>query len=197
MPQSSEPCSILSSSSSARNKTSFPFCRAAFAAALLSLACVPSSFAGQFNAAVYDDVKPSVVRITCTGKADPASLWSSPDSAVTALHVVSGCSNITVYFEALKISRPPPLPESSAEPTSPSSRSPIPPTAASWLSKPPRHPSRSPSPPLATPFRSPALAPTDLHLRWGGKTLRDIVPETVANNPLRRLPEPRPRDRQY
>ena len=182
IPQSSEPYSTLSSSSSARNNPAPRLHRTTLAAALLTLASTPSALAGQFNAAVYDDVKPSVVRITCTGKAGTGFLWSTPDSAVTALHVVSGCGSITVYFEALKISRP-------ATVAKVLRRADL--ALLKITNAPTGHPmaveTTSPSltEPLSTlgyPLQVPSMAPTDLHLRWGGKTLRDIVPETVANS---------------
>jgi Trypsin-like peptidase domain len=182
MPRSSEPCSTLSSYSSARNKTSSPLRRATLAAALLSFACVPSALAGQFNAAVYDDVKPSVVRITCTGKSGTGFLWSSPDSAVTALHVVTGCGNITVYFEALKISRPATVARVLRRADLALLKITNPPDGRVMAVETTAPSLTEPLSTLGYPLQVPSMAPTDLHLRWGGKTLRDIVPETVANS---------------
>lgn len=74
---------------------------------LVFLAPDQPSRAFQFSAAVYDDIKPSIVRISCGSVERTATgfLWSNHDTAVTAMHVVTGCGNITTYFEAQGISR--------------------------------------------------------------------------------------------
>ena len=74
--------------------------------ALLIIASSEGALAFQFPAAVYDGVKPSVIRVRCgTDRSATGFLWSSNDKAVTALHVVAGCTNIIVDYEGLGISR--------------------------------------------------------------------------------------------
>ncbi len=149
-------------------------------AALLVLAPARPLQAFQFSEAVYDEVKPSVVRISCSNKAATGFLWSSSDTAVTALHVVSGCGNITVYYEALKVSRQASVVKVLRRAdlamlkiaNAPNSRVLVvdtkPPSLTDQLST------------LGYPLQLPSMSSTSLQLRYGGKTLRNIVPESVA-----------------
>jgi len=134
----------------------------------------------QFNADVYDQVKPSVIRITCSTKAGTGFLWSNPDTAVTALHVVAGCDKISAYYESLKIMRPAKvvrvlrradlvlLKISDAPAAQVLTVDPKPPQLTDHLST------------LGYPLQLENMNSSSLQLRYGGKTLRDIVPESVA-----------------
>ena len=139
-----------------------------------------SAGAHQFSATVYDEVKPGIVRVSCSDRSATGFLWSSPDTAVTALHVVAGCGTVTVYFEGqrvqrqanvvkvlrhadlalLKIADPPPGRVLAVEPGAPSLTEPL--------------------SVLGYPLQIPSMTNTPLQLRYGGKHLRDIVPESVA-----------------
>ena len=143
------------------------------------LAPVRCGFA-QFGANVYDEIKPSIVRVSCSDRSATGFLWASPDTAVTALHVVAGCGNVTVYFEGqrvqrtanvmrvlrgadlalLKIADPPPGRVLAVETNAPSLTEPL--------------------SVLGYPLQIPSMTNTPLQLRYGGKRLRDIVPESVA-----------------
>lgn len=142
------------------------------------LAPVRCGFA-QFSASVYDEVKPGIVQISCNGRMGTGFLWSSPDTAVTALHVVSGCGTVTVYFEKEKVQRtaklarvlrradlallqiatPPPGRVLTVEPNAPSLTEPL--------------------SVLGYPLQIPSMTNTPLRLRYGGSVLKDIVPESV------------------
>lgn len=149
-------------------------------AALLALSAPRPSAAFQFSASVYDEMKPSVIRVSCSNKAATGFLWSSPDTAVTALHVVSGCGNVTVYYEALKVSRPASVIKVLRRADlallkisdAPSAR---------VLQVDPRQPSLTDQlSTLGYPLQILSMSSTSLQLRYGGKTLRNIVPESVA-----------------
>lgn len=147
---------------------------------LLALAAPRLGTAFQFNADVYDEVKPSVIQISCTNKAGTGFLWSSPDTAVTALHVVSGCDRIQVYYEALKIRRLATVVKvlrradlvllkiSDAPNGRVMAVDPKPPALTDHLST------------LGYPLQILSMSSTSLQLRYGGNTLRSIVPESVA-----------------
>jgi S1-C subfamily serine protease len=182
MPLSKSRCSTLSASSSARSKNSLRLRRATIAAALLVLASAPSAHAGQFTAAVYDEVKPSVVRISCSDRAGTGFLWASSDTAVTALHVVAGCGNITVYYESLKVSRPATLAKVLRRADLALLRIANAPAGHVMVVETSQPSLTDPLSTLGYPLQVPSMTPTDLHLRYGGKTLRDIVPDSVANS---------------
>jgi hypothetical protein len=134
----------------------------------------------QFSADVYDQVKPAVIRISCSNKSATGFLWSNADTAVTALHVVAGCDRITAYYEALRVSRPATvvrvlrradlvlLKISNAPAVHVLEVDPRPPSLTDHLST------------LGYPLQLPNMSSTSLQLRYGGKTLRNIVPESVA-----------------
>ena len=131
---------------------------------------------------MYDEVKPSVIRVSCGTKSGTGFLWSSPDTAVTALHVVAGCDRIQAYFESLKISRPATVVKVLRRADlvllkisgAPNGRvlvvDPRPPALTDHLST------------LGYPLQIMSMSSTSLELRYGGKTLRDIVPESVARS---------------
>jgi hypothetical protein len=153
---------------------------AAGSAVLLALGPAPFALAFQFDAAVYDEVKPSVVRVSCSDRTATGFLWTSADTAVTALHAVSGCTSITVYYEALRISRP-------ASVTRVLRRADL--ALLKIANAPNGHvmvvETTQPSltEPLSTlgyPLQVPSMQGTRLELRYGGRTLRDIVPESIA-----------------
>src|ERR1039457_7219614 len=55
-------------------------------------------------------VQPSIVRIEARGcrtsdRVATGFLWRESATAVTALHVVSGCATVAVYFEIQQVSR--------------------------------------------------------------------------------------------
>lgn len=136
--------------------------------------------AAQFSAEVYDQVRPSVIRISCSNRAGTGFLWSSPDTAVTALHLVSGCGKISAYYEALKVTRPATIVKVLRRADLVLLRIADAP-GAHMLEVDTAMPSLTE--PLATlgyPLQILSMSSTSLQLRYGGKTLRNIVPETVA-----------------
>ncbi len=149
--------------------------------ALLILAVTQGSKAFQFPASVYDSIKPSVLRVKCgTSGTATGFLWSSHDKAVTALHVVAGCANIIVDYEKLGISRSATVAKvlrdadlalltiTNAPDAQVLSADSITPSLSEQLST------------LGYPLQIPSMTPTALRLRYGGKKLRDIVPNSVA-----------------
>jgi Trypsin-like peptidase domain len=150
--------------------------------ALLALSAPRLGTAVQFNADVYDEIKPSVIRVSCSNKAATGFLWSSPDTAVTALHVVAGCDKISAYYESLKVSRPAKVIKVLRRADlvllkisdAPNARAlvvdPTPPALTDHLST------------LGYPLQIMSMSSTSLQLRYGGKTLRNIVPDSVAQS---------------
>lgn len=151
--------------------------------ALLLLTPVRESGARQFSEAIYDDIKPSIVRISCSAvdRAATGFVWSNADTAVTAMHVVTGCGNVTVHYEAQKISRP-------AKVARVLGRADL---ALLKISDPPRS---SPleidtTPPplnqslstLGYPLQTINMSSTSLQLRYGAKTLGEILPQQLAD----------------
>jgi hypothetical protein len=148
--------------------------------ALLALSPALPCPAFQFSADVYDSVKPSVIRVTCSNRAGTGFLWSSPDTAVTALHVVAGCDKISAYYEALKVTRPARVVKVLRRADlvllkisdAPSGQvliiDPKPPSLTDHLST------------LGYPLQVLSMSSTSLQLRYGGKTLRNIVPDSIA-----------------
>jgi hypothetical protein len=148
----------------------------------LALACPCYSAAHQFEATVYDGVKPSVVRVSCSAVERSATgfLWSSRDTAVTALHVIAGCGKILVYYEGLRVTRTASVAKvlrradlallkiSDAPDSSVLVAETTPPSLTEGLST------------LGYPLQAPSMSSTDLHLRYGGNTLRSILPDSVA-----------------
>lgn len=180
-PRNRRPSSPRSGFSSVLSSALSRILYAAAAAALLTPASISHADL-QFDAVVYDEVKPSIVRITCSNRAATGFLWSSPDTAVTAWHVVDGCGNISVYYEAqkltrsasiskvlrradlalLKIANAPPAQVLPIEPNQPSLTEPL--------------------STLGFPLQIASMTNTPLQLRYGGKTLRAIVPDSVAQS---------------
>ncbi len=129
----------------------------------------------------------SVVKIECRstgtedGHAATGFLWGQTNTVVTALHVVAGCNNITVYFEAsgakrratisrvrkradlalLEVENPPTLPALQSANGAPQVND-------EFVV-------------LGYPLNIPSLNSTSLRLRYGGKRLKDIVPAKVAD----------------
>jgi S1-C subfamily serine protease len=142
-----------------------------------------------------DSVASSVLRIDarqCQGNAQVATmdrvatgfLWRDKNTAVTALHVVSGCPNISVYYQGLKISRSATIAKvlRKADLALLS-------VGNSPESTPLQDDLKTPSldQELATlgfQLQIPDMSSTRLHLRYGGKKLRDIVPPSVAQSLL-------------
>ena len=179
-PHSRRQYSIRFDFSSAPSRLVQGFRCAAVSIALLAFASPRHGTAFQFSADVYDSVKPSVIRVTCSNRAGTGFLWSSPDTAVTALHVVAGCDKITAYYEAQKVTRPARVVKvlRSADlvllkiSDAPNAQvlvvDPKPPSLTDQLST------------LGYPLQVLSMSSTSLQLRYGGKTLRNIVPESVA-----------------
>jgi S1-C subfamily serine protease len=134
----------------------------------------------QFNANVYDEVRPGVVRVACGDRSATGFLWSSPETAVTAWHAVAGCGDISVYFEAQQVTRRATLAKvlrradlallKIADP--PAGRVLVVETAPPSLTE--------PLSVLGYPLQVHTMTNTPLQLRYGGKTLRNIVPDSVA-----------------
>jgi len=134
----------------------------------------------QFTAAVYDQVKPSVLRVTCSNRSATAFLWQGQDTAVTALHVVAGCGPVSVHYEAQGVTR-------SAAVVKVLRRADL---ALLRISQAPagrpleieqNQPSLTePLSTLGYPLQIPSMDASSLQLRYGGHTLRNIVPDSVA-----------------
>jgi hypothetical protein len=133
----------------------------------------------------FATVASAVLKVTATGCAGNGGLldgrtatafvWRDKNTAVTALHVVSGCSHINVWYQAAKVQK-------SAQVTKiyrdgdlalltiidPQSVSPLvgsdhPAALSEELQA------------LGFPLLSPTMNSTTLHLRFGGHTLNDII----------------------
>jgi S1-C subfamily serine protease len=172
------PCSTRCDFSSVRGDASRVLRRAAVSVALL--AAGPFAAAFQFNAAVYDEIKPSVIRVTCSDRAGTGFLWSNPDTAVTAWHVVAGCGNITVYFESLKISRPASVTKVLRRADLALLKITNAPTGRVLIVETNQPSLTEPLSTLGYPLQIRSMTNTPLQLRYGGKTLRAIVPDSIA-----------------
>jgi S1-C subfamily serine protease len=142
-----------------------------------------------------DAVASSVLRIDarqCKGNAQVAAmdrvatgfLWRDKNTAVTALHVVSGCPNISVYYQGLKLSRSATIAKVLRK-----ADLALLTVGNSPVSTPLQDDTRTPSldqelAALGFQLQIPDMSSTRLHLRYGGKTLRDIVPSSVAQSLL-------------
>lgn len=167
------------SSSIVRNKLVHP----AIAAAWLLLPAAHCLAGRQFDRAIYDAVKPSVISISCAsdGRSGTGFVWSSSDSAVTALHVVTGCQKIMVHYESLGVSESARLARISRRAdlallkidNAPNAHfmsiSSTPPSLTEDLST------------LGYPLQLTHMQSTSLRLRYGASTLRNIVPQSVAD----------------
>jgi S1-C subfamily serine protease len=138
-----------------------------------------------------DLVAPSVLRIDArqckdnhqivtTDRVATGFLWRDKETVVTAFHVVSGCANISVYYQGRKISR-------SATVTKVLRKADL--VLLSVGDSPDSTPLQDDqqAPPLDQELATlgfqlqiPDMSSTRLRLRYGGKKLRDIVPSTVA-----------------
>ncbi len=134
----------------------------------------------QFDAGIYDEVKPSVVRITCSNRAATGFLWSSADTAVTAWHVVDGCGNISVYYEAQKVTRSASISRVLHRADLALLKIADAPPAQVLVIEPSQPSLTEPLSTLGFPLQVPSMTNTPLQLRYGGKTLRAIVPDSVA-----------------
>lgn len=142
----------------------------------------PYAFAGgyQFSANVYDEVRPAIVRVSCSGRTATGFLWSSADTAVTAWHVVAGCENLTVYFEAQRVSRSAVVAKVLRRADLALLKITDPPSGRVLVAEVAPPSLTEPLSVLGYPLQVPSMASTPLQLRYGGKTLRNIVPESVA-----------------
>jgi S1-C subfamily serine protease len=168
------------SSSIVRNK----HLRSAIGAACLLLPAAQCLAGRQFDKAIYDAIKPSVILISCVsdGRSGTGFVWSSTNSAVTALHVVTGCQKIVVHYESLGVSEAASLAKISrradlallkidnAPNTHIMSISSSPPSLTEDLST------------LGYPLQLTHMESTSLRLRYGSSTLRNIVPQSVADH---------------
>ena len=163
-------------------------------ALILSLACAVH---GQFTVQRLDTLKKSVVRIDasqCAGSGRTATgfIWRQQDFVVTALHVVSGCGTVTIYSEVSGQTRPARVIHSlrSQDLVMLQLGSPIPGTDVLEIA------AQSPAitedlEALGYPLSIPRLENTTVRLRYGGRQLKDIVPQDVVNE-LRALGSPSP-----
>ena len=178
MPRSRKLFSTRSGFSSALSSAlSYLLYAVAIAALLTPLS---ASRAVQFDAGIYDEVKPSVVRITCSNRAATGFLWSSPDTAVTAWHVVDGCGNISVYYEAQKVTRSASISKVLRRADLALLKIANAPSAQVLVIETGQPSLTEPLSTLGFPLQIPSMTNTPLQLRYGGKTLRAIVPDSVA-----------------
>jgi hypothetical protein len=153
------------------------FCLLLFLGSVVNAASIPE--------ATLNTLRKSIVRIDasqCDG--DPRSgsgfIWQSKAKAVTALHVVSGCNKVGVYFEAQKVSKTAVifktlkmadlallLIDDPPDDSEPLQVSPAPPHVNDDLTV------------LGYPLLIPHMNTTSLKLRFGGNHLKEIVPSTV------------------
>jgi len=134
----------------------------------------------QFSASVYDEVKRGIVRVSCGDRSATGFLWSSPDTAVTAWHAVAGCGDISLYFEAQQVTRRANIAKVLRRADlallkivdAPAGRVLVAETASPSLTE--------PLSVLGYPLQVRSMTNTPLQLRYGGKTLRNIVPESIA-----------------
>jgi S1-C subfamily serine protease len=134
----------------------------------------------QFNANVYDEVKPAIVRVSCSDRSATGFLWSGADTAVTAWHVVAGCGNVTVYFEAQRVSRSATVARVLRHADLALLKITDPPAGRVLVAETVAPSLTEPLSVLGYPLQVPSMTNTPLQLRYGGKTLRNIVPESVA-----------------
>jgi hypothetical protein len=144
--------------------------------------------------AILPGLKPSIVRVdarSCGGMNRIATgfLWRSSATAVTALHAVSGCTDIGVYFEIQKIARRASVVRVYNKGDLALLQISDPPAAQALTAdlKPPSF-----NDDLATigyQLQIPSMSSTSLQLRVGGQTLKDIVPPSVAQE-IRRAGSP-------
>lgn len=174
-------CWTGSGFSSVRNSARLGLRSVAIGMALL-LAAARLSPALQFNEAIYDEVKPSVLRVTCSAVDRSATgfLWSTPDTAVTALHVVAGCGNILIYYESLRVTRPATVIKVFRRADLALLKITNAPTARVLLVETTPASLDEQLSTLGYPLQTPSMTSTSLQLRYGGKTLRSIVPDSVA-----------------
>jgi Trypsin-like peptidase domain len=137
----------------------------------------------------FTAVAPSILRLTATncvgntglldGRTATAFIWRDKSTAITALHVVSGCSTINVWYQTLRVLKTAQISKvyrdgdlalltiKEAMPVSPLIESDHPPTLSDQLQA------------LGFPLQSPTMSSTALRLRFGGQTLDDIVPTAI------------------
>ncbi len=164
--------------------------------AALVLALVHVGF-GQFTVQKLDTLKKSVVRVDasqCAGGGRSASgfFWKQQDWVVSALHVVSGCTTITVYSEVAGQTRPAKIIHNLRKQDLVMLQLGSPMAGTETLEI------ATQSPPitedleaLGYPLSIPKMDNTTVRLRYGGRQLRDIVPQAVANE-LKALGSPSP-----
>jgi hypothetical protein len=119
-------------------------------------------------------------QVVATDRVATGFLWRDKNTVITALHVVAGCPNINVYYQGRRISR-------SATITKVLRRADLAllSVANSPESTPLQDDTKVPSldqelTTLGFQLQIPDMSSTRLHLRYGGKKLRDIVPPSVA-----------------
>jgi Trypsin-like peptidase domain len=165
--------------------------------ATLALLLAPSSVGPlgvadqEFPLKSLDSVAPSVLRVEARHCRDDHQLatsdrvatgfvWRDKTTVVTAFHVVSGCPSISVYYQGRRISRPATvmkllrradlvlLSVGNSPETTPLQDDQQAPSLDQELAT------------LGFQLQIPDMSSTRLHLRYGGRKLRDIVPSTVA-----------------
>jgi hypothetical protein len=122
-----------------------------------------------------------VVKVSCSdGRIATGFLWTNPDTAVTALHVVAGCGNVTVYYEGQRVSRSAKVEKVLRHADLALLRIADAPSGRVLVVDPVDPSLTEPLAALGYPLQIPSMTNTELHLRYGGKTLRAIVPDSVA-----------------
>ncbi len=161
------------------------------------VAAAPLAPTSQFTLLQFDMLKKAIVRVDanqCPGKDRSATgfLWHRDTWIVTALHVVNGCQAISIYAESAKQAQ-------KASVSRVLRKSDL---ALLQLGAPIRGTAllhaASATPAvtedlevLGYPLAIPKMDNTEVQLRFGGRLLRDIVPQAVTNE-LRTLGSPDP-----
>jgi S1-C subfamily serine protease len=136
-------------------------------------------------------VAPSVLRLTATqcvgnsglldGRTATAFIWRDKNTAVTALHVVAGCSTINVFYQKLGVQRTAKVSKvyrdgdlalltiNDAAATTPLVETDHPAELFEELQA------------FGFPLQTPTISTTTLHLRYGGQTLNDLVPASIKS----------------
>ena len=143
------------------------------------------AFATSLPQVTFDRVRSSIVRVDasdCAGdsRSGTGFVWQTKDSVVTALHVVGGCKNVSVYFEAQKKTRSTSIQKifktadlallhvsNHLDDTEPLETAPNAPSANQELTV------------LGFPLLIPHMNSTTLKVRFGGNRLKEAIPPSV------------------
>lgn len=103
-------------------------------------------------------------------------------SAVTAMHVVADCENLSVYYQNAKVARKAAVIHRDSDADLVLLAITDPPDVKPLLTDPHVPGLSDPLQVLGFPLQIPSMSSTSLHLRFGGQTLKEIVPETVRTS---------------